>query len=184
MFVQQPTSALNITTPATFGAQPTIPAGQTGQTGTQPSLFSGFGQQQCQPTQTLFGNPGQALQQQQQQQQQQLQQLQPGQPPASQSGGAPSLFGLSTWRPGVSTTPTQQLAAAQSSQPLFTKSTKFNDLPDNVKKTFEDIEYASYYCYDLVAIQLFLGRISRGESRSARILSNVKSEKKQPKVKI
>jgi len=34
-------------------------------------------------------------------------------------------------------------AAGQYGQPLFTKSTKFNDLPDNVKKTFEDIEYAS-----------------------------------------
>jgi hypothetical protein len=32
-------------------------------------------------------------------------------------------------------------SAAQPGQPLFTKSTKFNDLPDNVKKTFEDIEY-------------------------------------------
>jgi len=39
---------------------------------------------------------------------------------------------------GLSTTPTQQLAAPLG-QPLFTKSTKFNDLPDNIKKTFEDI---------------------------------------------
>lgn len=37
-------------------------------------------------------------------------------------------------------------AVGQYGQPLFTKSTKFNDLPDNVKKTFEDIEYASQYC--------------------------------------
>jgi len=36
---------------------------------------------------------------------------------------------------------------AQPGQPLFTKSTKFNDLPDNVKKTFEDIEYVKYRCY-------------------------------------
>ena len=36
---------------------------------------------------------------------------------------------------------------AQPGQPLFTKSTKFNDLPDNVKKTFEDIEYVNYRCY-------------------------------------
>ncbi len=41
---------------------------------------------------------------------------------------------------------TQQLAA-QPGQPLFTKSTKFNDLPDNVKRTFEDIEYVRYRCY-------------------------------------
>jgi len=40
---------------------------------------------------------------------------------------------------GLSTAPTQQLAA-QTGQPLFAKSTKFNDLPENVKKTFEDIE--------------------------------------------
>lgn len=39
----------------------------------------------------------------------------------------------------------QQLAA-QPTQPPFTKSTKFNDLPDNVKKTFEDIEYVRYHC--------------------------------------
>lgn len=32
-------------------------------------------------------------------------------------------------------------------QPPFTKSTKFNDLPDNVKKTFEDIEYVRYHCH-------------------------------------
>jgi nucleoporin p58/p45 len=36
---------------------------------------------------------------------------------------------------------------AQPGQPPFTKSTKFNDLPDNVKKTFEDIEYVKYRCY-------------------------------------
>jgi len=30
----------------------------------------------------------------------------------------------------------------QFGQPLFSKSTKFNDLPEIVKKTFEDIEYA------------------------------------------
>jgi hypothetical protein len=85
MFAQQPPTALNTTTPATTNAQPAIPAGQTGQTGTQPSLFSGFGQQQqSQPTQSFFGNPAQNQQQ------------QPGQPPANQSGGAPSLFGSST----------------------------------------------------------------------------------------
>lgn len=39
---------------------------------------------------------------------------------------------------------TSQLA--QPGQPPFTKSTKFNDLPDNVKKTFEDIEYVKYRC--------------------------------------
>ena len=39
-----------------------------------------------------------------------------------------------------------QQSTAQPGQPLFTKSTKFNDLPDNVKKTFEDIEYVRYRC--------------------------------------
>ncbi|SRR6266702_1333239 len=43
----------------------------------------------------------------------------------------------------LSTAPTQQ-PAAQAGQPLFSKSTKFNDLPENVKKTFEDIEYAAF----------------------------------------
>jgi len=43
-------------------------------------------------------------------------------------------------------TSTQQ-SVVQPGQPLFTKSTKFNDLPDNVKKTFEDIEYVRYRCY-------------------------------------
>lgn len=60
--------------------QPTGPA--------QPSLFSGFGQQQSQPTQSLFGNLGQTQQQQQ-----------PGTSLLGQSnpsGSAPSLFGSST----------------------------------------------------------------------------------------
>jgi nucleoporin p58/p45 len=43
-------------------------------------------------------------------------------------------------------TSTQQLVA-QPGQPPFTKSTKFNDLPDILKKTFEDIEYVKYRCY-------------------------------------
>ena len=51
-------------------------------------------------------------------------------------------------------TSTQQFGA-QPGQQLFTKSTKFNDLPDNVKKTFEDIEYVKYQyrCY-LATLQL------------------------------
>ncbi|KAH8990335.1 hypothetical protein EDB92DRAFT_1866013 [Lactarius akahatsu] len=57
----------------------------------------------------------------------------------------PSVFSSSTNQAkpsmgfGLSTAPTQQ-PTAQTGQPLFTKSTKFNDLPENVKKTFEDIE--------------------------------------------
>ncbi|KAF8271170.1 hypothetical protein EI94DRAFT_615187 [Lactarius quietus] len=203
-------------------------AGNTQQsTGTaQPSLFSGFGQQQSQPTQSLFGNLGQNRQQQQQQQ--------PGASQPNPSSSGPSLFGSSTatagqpsttgatpafgggsWNSGnpllpksafgggtstgpnmpqqqgtgsgpslfgqqpqqqqntgfggslfgstqnqtqqpsvfssstnqakpstgfgLSTAPAQQ-PVAQTGQALFTKSTKFNDLPENVKKTFEDIE--------------------------------------------
>jgi hypothetical protein len=63
-------------------AQPNNPAGQTGQTGTQLSLFSSFGQQQSQPMQSLFGNLPQSQPQQQ--------------PPVNQSGAAPNLFGSST----------------------------------------------------------------------------------------
>jgi hypothetical protein len=66
---------------------------------------------------------------------------------------------------------------------LFTKSTKFNDLPDNLKRTFEDIEYASH-CRDLVETQPVSEHISKEESRLAKTLSNVKLEKKQPKAKI
>jgi hypothetical protein len=72
---------------------------------------------------------------------------------------------------------------AQPGQPPFTKSTKFNDLPDNVKKTFEDIEYVRYRCYFVALKNLASEHTSRGESRSARTLSNARLEKKQRKVK-
>jgi hypothetical protein len=74
-------------------------------------------------------------------------------------------------------------SGAHPGQPLFTRSTKFNDLPDHVKKTFEDIEYASYR-RNRAALQLLSAHISRGESISAKILSNVKLEKRQQKDKI
>jgi nucleoporin p58/p45 len=47
--------------------------------------------------------------------------------------------------PNCLATMMMQQSAAQPGQPLFTKSTKLNDLPDNVKKTFEDIEYVRYH---------------------------------------
>jgi hypothetical protein len=94
---------------------------QTGQTGAQPSLFSGFGQQQSQP-QSLFGNPGQA----QLQQQQQFSTSLLAQPPANQSGGVPSLFGSSTVGAGQppSTGGTSAFggAAWNSGNPLLPKS--------------------------------------------------------------
>ena len=94
---------------------------QTGQTMAQPSLFSGFGQQQSQP-QSLFGNPGQAQPQQQQQ---------PGtsllaQPPANQSSGLPGLFGPSTvgagQQPSTGGAPAFGGAAWNTGNPLLPKS--------------------------------------------------------------
>ena len=112
MFGQQTASALNTTTPAAPNPQPNNPAGQTGQTGMQPSLFSGFGQQQSQPTQSLFGNLTQPQQQQQ--------------PPANQSGAAPSLFGSSTLNasqpPTTGGTPAFGGASWNSGNPLLPKS--------------------------------------------------------------
>lgn len=35
-------------------------------------------------------------------------------------------------------------------QPLFTKSTKFNDLPDQLKKTFEDIESVPFAIFPMM----------------------------------
>jgi nucleoporin p58/p45 len=187
-------------------------AGNTQQSTGAAQPFSGFGQQQSQPTQSLFGNLGQT-----QQQQPGAGQSNPsgsagpfgstaGQPPAI--GGNPA-FGGSSWnsgnpllpksafgsgtsaglnqpqqqgtamfgqqpqqqqstgfggslfgstqnqaqqppafsssanqaRPGFGlSTVTIQQPGAQIGQPLFAKSTKFNDLPENAKKTFEDIE--------------------------------------------
>lgn len=80
MFSHQPTNA---PTTAPSNAPP------AGQSGSQSSLFSGFGQQQSQPTQSLFGNI------------RQTQQQQPGislagQPTSNQTGSTPSLFGAST----------------------------------------------------------------------------------------
>ncbi|KAI9509807.1 hypothetical protein F5148DRAFT_1184591 [Russula earlei] len=59
--------------------------------------------------------------------------------PSSQSSFFSGFGQQSQQQTGLSATPMQQLTA-QSGQPLFTKSTKFNDLPDIVKKTFEDID--------------------------------------------
>jgi hypothetical protein len=57
----------------------------------------------------------------------------------------------------------------QTGQLLFTKSTKFNDLPENVKKNFEDIEYAARLLPFISCIQSVSERISRGDYRSAKI---------------
>lgn len=113
MFGQQVASALNTTTPAAPNStQPNNPVGQTGQTGTQPSLFSGFGQQQSQPTQSLFGNLPQPQPQQQQ--------------PVNQSGAPPSLFGSSTLNasqpPTTGGTPAFGGASWNAGNPLLPKS--------------------------------------------------------------
>ncbi|KAL4249717.1 hypothetical protein ABKN59_006121 [Abortiporus biennis] len=133
---------------------------------TQPSAFGGFGAQQQQPQQqqqpaassSLFGQPQQQQQPQQgtslfggfgqqQQQQQQPQQQQTGglfgQSTQNQNTGfggglgASTLFGRPPSQQPLSAT---QLNSQQANAPPFTKSTKFNDLPENVKKVFENLE--------------------------------------------
>ncbi|KAI0671852.1 hypothetical protein C8Q78DRAFT_801553 [Trametes maxima] len=123
-------------------------------------------QQQQQPSTGLFGQPAGQQQQQKplfgaglfgntaQNQQGQQQQQQPGtfggfgtststlQPQGTQS----SLFGGSTANPQVGSSlwgrppAQQQQVQQQQAAPLFTKSTKFNDLPDEVKKTLENVD--------------------------------------------
>ncbi|KAA1477190.1 hypothetical protein DENSPDRAFT_844376 [Dentipellis sp. KUC8613] len=109
------------------------------------TAFGGANQNQGQTQGTsLFGQPqqntGTSLFGQSQQPQQQQQQQSTGL--FGSTTGTSSLFGQqkpqSTF--GLSTAPQTQANQPAQGQPLFTKSTKFNDLPDNLKKTFEDIE--------------------------------------------
>ncbi|KAI0648995.1 hypothetical protein C8Q79DRAFT_1007575 [Trametes meyenii] len=124
-------------------------------------------QQQQQPATSLFGQPAGQQQQQkplfgtglfsstaQNQQGQQQPQQQQGtfggfgtststlQPQGSQ----PSLFGGSTANTQAGSSlwgkppAQQQQVQQQQAAPLFTKSTKFNDLPDEVKKTLENVD--------------------------------------------
>ncbi|KAK0469733.1 uncharacterized protein EV420DRAFT_59972 [Desarmillaria tabescens] len=82
-------------------------------------------QQQQQPAGGLFGNTStNALQ---------------SQPTVTSFGGGGSLFGRPQQTSFGSTVGTQAPAQA-SGPPLFTKTTKFNDLPDEIKRTFEQIE--------------------------------------------
>ncbi|KAI0663818.1 hypothetical protein C8Q70DRAFT_952925 [Cubamyces menziesii] len=137
---------------STFG-QPQQPQQQ--QQGQQPStgLFGQTASQQPQQkslfgtgTGSLFGNTAQNQQGQQQQQQQSTfggfgASTSTLQPQATQ----PSLFGSTTQGTQVGSSlwgkpPVQQ--QQQVGAPLFTKSTKFNDLPDALKKTFENIDSA------------------------------------------
>ncbi|KAF8838064.1 hypothetical protein BDN67DRAFT_1070997 [Paxillus ammoniavirescens] len=131
---QQPTTSL-------FGQ----PAG-----GTQQPTTSFFGQpagsNQQQPTTSLFGQPAGATQQQQQQQpatslfgqpangtqQQQFFGTQP-QPTTTMAGS--SLFGPQRQSSIMSISPSQP-----SGPVLFSKATKFNDLPDEIKKKFENLD--------------------------------------------
>ncbi|EIW57668.1 uncharacterized protein TRAVEDRAFT_72697 [Trametes versicolor FP-101664 SS1] len=148
--------------------QPT--GGLFGQTAGQQQQNAGglFGQQQQQPQQkplfgtgagSLFGSTPQNQQGQQQPQQQQQQQAPFGSigtlGQSSNTGGfggqggqqslfgstAPQQTGGSLWgKPATQPQQFQQQQQQQQSAPLFTKSTKFNDLPDELKRTFENID--------------------------------------------
>ncbi|RDB25891.1 Nucleoporin nup45 [Hypsizygus marmoreus] len=140
----QPTGGL-------FGQSTSQPAGglfgQPSQQPRQQSTFGGgslFGTSGQQPQGSMFGSLGTTTQQQPQQQQGSLfgTSLQPQATiPAGGFGGGglgtTSLFGgqqqqqqLSTFGP----------SAMPSNVPLLSKSTKFNDLPDELKRTLEGIE--------------------------------------------
>ncbi|KAG7451265.1 uncharacterized protein BT62DRAFT_926923 [Guyanagaster necrorhizus] len=106
----QGSSIFGSNTNSTFGAGPFGGSNQT---------------QQQQPAANIFGNPStNALQ---------------SQPTAPAFGGGGSLFGRPQQTTFGSTTGTQAPVQA-SGPPLFTKTTKFNDLPEEIKRTFEQIE--------------------------------------------
>ena len=70
----------------------------------------------------------------------------------------------------------------QSAAPPFTKSTRFNDLPDDVKKTFEAIEYAS--CSPaFLDLTLSAVHTSKAEYKSAKIFTNENWAKRRPRAK-
>jgi nucleoporin p58/p45 len=111
---QQPAASTSI-----FG-QPTQQQQSTGLFG-QPASTGMFGQpaqQQPQQQPSIFGQPSQ-------------QQQQPQQNPFGSS-----LFGNTVNYPSASLSTTMQ----PTGPPQFTKSTKFNDLPDELKKVFETID--------------------------------------------
>ncbi|CAL1717091.1 unnamed protein product [Somion occarium] len=140
-----------------FGQKPTQPAtgGIFGQSGSQPQAQ----QQQGAFGSSLFGgSAGQPSAQQQQQPQQQQQQsnlfgnLGASTGPQQQStfggfgtqstlgggfgAGGSTLFGTRQ----ASQQPSLSMTQTASGAPPFTKSTKFNDLPDDVKRVFEQID--------------------------------------------
>ncbi|PBL03583.1 hypothetical protein ARMGADRAFT_952591 [Armillaria gallica] len=148
------------------GSQPTTTTGTTslfGQPSQQQAPATGlFGQSTGQQNQTqgssLFGNStnsafgGSAFGSNNQAQQQQQQQQPAGglfgntstnipqsQPTVTAFGGGGTLFGRPQQTSFGSTIGAQTPAQA-SGPPLFTKTTKFNDLPDEIKRTFEQIE--------------------------------------------
>ncbi|KAI0367991.1 hypothetical protein BV20DRAFT_1037367 [Pilatotrama ljubarskyi] len=140
---------------STFGQPQQQQQGQQQQQQPAGGLFGGQQQQQQRPlfgtgtTGSLFGNTTQNQQGQQGQQQQgafgggfgslgqsnAFQQSQNTQPSLFGGSTAGAQAGNSLWgRPGA------QQHQQQPGAPLFTKSTKFNDLPDEVKRTFENID--------------------------------------------
>ncbi|KAI0696902.1 hypothetical protein BC835DRAFT_1340107 [Cytidiella melzeri] len=124
----------------------------------KPAGSSIFGQGTTQPQTSIFGNTTQQAQPQQQQQQQQQQgnslfggsllgqQPQQNQQPSSSN----PLFGSTTGQQQQQTTQPSSfggfnfdrtaLTTQSMGTPLFVKSTKFNDLPDQVKRTLESID--------------------------------------------
>ncbi|KAH9902661.1 hypothetical protein C8Q73DRAFT_770948 [Cubamyces lactineus] len=124
---------------------------QQQQQGQQPttSLFGQTASQQQQQkplfgagTGSLFGNTGQNQQGQQQQQQSTFGGFGASTSTLQPQATQPSLFGGSQAGSSLWGKPPAQQHQQQVGAPLFTKSTKFNDLPDALKKTFENIDSA------------------------------------------
>lgn len=115
--------------------QPNPPQGQQG------NIFGSIGsntQQQQQPSQSTFGNWGSSTSG-----------TNPLQPQATLPAGSSAFNVGASTNPGAGLSLFGQPSGQQSlgisvtqpsGPPLFTKSTKFNDLPDHLKKTFEEIE--------------------------------------------
>ncbi|KIJ16071.1 hypothetical protein PAXINDRAFT_168682 [Paxillus involutus ATCC 200175] len=131
---QQPTASL-------FG-QPATQQQQQPATSLFGQSAGGTQQQQQQPTSSFFGQPAGATQQQPATslfgqpasgtQQQQWFGTQPQ--PATNTAGS-SLFGPQRQPSSMSISPSQH-----SGPVLFSKATKFNDLPDEIKKKFENLD--------------------------------------------
>ena len=78
-----------------------------------------------------------------------------------------NMFSAST----MASAPSVQMGTPTAGPPPFVKATKFNDLPDALKKTFEDIEYVFQLSFqdshETHAVPAHLGLIFRDVYRSA-----------------